>query len=49
MRVVVIMVADADSGEAKLSWLAVFSESTAWLNMNGTQVLITWAAQNVNC
>jgi hypothetical protein len=29
MRVVVIMVAAADSGVDKLNWLAVFKESTA--------------------
>ena len=43
MRVVVIMVVAADSGAAKLNWLAVFKESTAWEKMNGTHVLITLA------
>ena len=41
MRVVVIMVAAADSGVDKLNWLAVFKESTAWLKMNGTHVFTT--------
>ena len=47
MRVVVIMVAAADSGVDKLNWLAVFKESTAWEKMNGTHVLTTFAKLGV--
>ena len=41
------MVVAADSGVERLNWFAVFKESSAWLKMKGTHVLITWCMKNM--
>ena len=43
----VIIVVAADSGVERLNWFAVFKESSAWLKMKGTHVLITWCMKNM--